>query len=242
MSSSVARADLPIRAKPNDEEEWPPPGNGDPDRDLTPQEEIFVKAYLETNGPGRAYVEAYGRPGTRKANFKGREILQRPAVKRIVEAARTAAQDKVAEAVSRNSPKIPDSREITEKYVITKERIANSLAAAAWSDIRDYVEWNESDICLKPSAGLTLVQAYPIVEVWKGPHGLRIKLADKVGALVKLAELFGFTSDDNAVPVVDEEKRKQIKAWLIKRLEEMAKSDPLVITEQTLPRDPNDSR
>lgn len=103
--------------------------------------------------------------------------------------------------------------ETQERAGITQERILKELARLAFADIRDVVQWGDTTVqdgvasdgspIEKPYHGVTVRNstdidadaAAAITEISEGRDGIKIKLADKKGALELLARHMGMLND-----------------------------------------------
>lgn len=163
--------------------------------DLTPKQEAFVRAYIETGNASEAYRRAYdaSRMKDTTVHVKASELL---------------ADGKVA-------VRLNELQEIHQKrHEVTVDRIINELARIGFADIRKAVKWHghlvkEED---NPDGGDVLVikntysnhvslissedldddTAAAISEVSQSPTGgLKIKLHDKQAALVNMGKHLG---------------------------------------------------
>lgn len=93
---------------------------------------------------------------------------------------------------------VAEEAQLAERIVgVTMERVLAELAAVAFADIRDVIEWDEhGNVKIKPSAELTPEQARAIGQVELDGHGrLRVRMTDKLGALRALSDALGLTAD-----------------------------------------------
>lgn len=111
-----------------------------------------------------------------------------------------------SETVNRNAKTLKDNTKIAtrieqlkapalKKFNVTRERIIGELARIGFSDMRDLVKWDETQITIKDSQSITDDVAACIAEISETltPKGAtkKIKLHNKVTALVKLGEDLG---------------------------------------------------
>jgi hypothetical protein len=192
--------------------------SNDPDRPLTPGEENFVAAFLKRPKYESAVSVAFSTnsmtPGRKRA--LGQAIAERPAVQRAIRLARLDAQVRAAAVVAQEKGVLLGS----EAYSISKVRLAQHLAALAFSDLRDFTEWGPNGVTVKPSNELSAAQAYVITKVRQrtdkdGKVTIEFELADKQKALDALARLCGFVGPDADVGLntVDDERRRRLKEF-----------------------------
>lgn len=105
-------------------------------------------------------------------------------------------------------------REITqERAEITQERVLRELAKLAFADIRNVVSWGDTtireevgmdgEVIERPYHGVAVRNsedidpdaAAAITEISEGRDGIKVKLADKKGALELLARHMGMLND-----------------------------------------------
>ena len=155
---------------------------------LTPKQLRFVEAYLlEPNGTQAAISAGYS---PNSAAVEASRLLTNPKV--------------VAELAERR-------RVLEIKTGITPERVLSELAKLGFSDIRQVVQWranvtqlDEDDetgeprlsvtnqVTISDSADLTDEAAAAILEVSQTKDGaLKVKMHDKLGALVKIGQHLG---------------------------------------------------
>lgn len=171
---------------------------------LTPKQEAFVRAYLETGNASEAYRRAYNaenmKPDTIKV--KASELLKNGNVA-VTLAARQS--------------------QVAEKHGITVDRVLSELAKIGFSDLRKAVKWGSrrvqasddelaaaalangeavftNSVELVPSEDLDDDTAAAIAEISEGQHGIKIKMHDKKGALVDLGKHLGMFKDKDEKP------------------------------------------
>lgn len=160
---------------------------------LTEREKVFVKTYLESKKPGLAYVTAYNvkdpNPTAVHNRTRGRQLLCKPKIKTIVEAANKEVAVRTEEL-------------IVSKYAATKERVIEELARIAFTDYSDLHTWDKDNgIQAADSANIPDDAKGAIIEVneSKGKDGkskIKIKLADKTRALEGLAKALGLNAPE----------------------------------------------
>lgn len=172
---------------------------------LTPKQEAFARAYVETGNASEAYRRAYNpkKMSAAAVQVEGARLLKHPLVSLWVDESR---------------------RQVAEKHGITVERIVAELAKIGFSDIRKVVKWGSrrldpaadeaegaadgeavftNSVELIPSDEVDDETAGAIAEISEGQHGIKIKLHDKKGALVDLGKHLGmFKEKDDAPPSV----------------------------------------
>lgn len=149
---------------------------------LTPKQEGFATAYIETGNASEAYRLHYD-ASAMNANTIGRaahELLKNPKVAERIEELRAKHR---------------------ERHNVTVDRIVEELALIAFSDPGDFYEWDEKNVSLKPKADLTPEQRRVVAElsqtVTEAGGTLRLKLHSKPDALEKLGRHLGMFKDGN---------------------------------------------
>lgn len=185
-----------------------------PDVQLTPLQERFVEEYLvDLNGRQAAIRSGYS---ARSAADLAYRNLRRPAI---------------AAAVDRG---------LRQAVSTTRARVVEELAAIAFADAADYFAWGPDGVSVKASDGLDrrLTRAVAEVSETRTSAGgaIRVKLADKLAALEKLARALGMfreqpaerTDGDEPPPANRREVAKAVLAILAEAEAEPASttSDP----------------
>jgi phage terminase small subunit len=172
-------------------------------KDLTPKQEAFAQAYVETGSPAESYREAYNAAGMKPTTIKVKasELLADPKVFARVKELRAARQAL-----------------LDERYVALKERVIQEHVKIAFADIRSTVRWLGSLIQEEdnPEGGDVLViknihsnavqlissdeidddTAAAIAEVSQSPTGgLKVKMHSKPAALDALVKILGMAVD-----------------------------------------------
>ena len=147
---------------------------------LTPKQEGFAAAYIETGNASEAYRRHYDADAM-NANTVGRaahELLKNPRVAERIEELRA---------------------ELKKRHVATIEKVVKELSIIAFADPGDYYEWNKDGVVVKDSATLTPEQRRAIsgVEqtVTEAGGTIRVKLSDRQAALEKLGRHLGMFKD-----------------------------------------------
>jgi phage terminase small subunit len=150
---------------------------------LTEKQARFIEAYLiEPNGKRAALAAGYKEAGA------------------AVEASRLLNNPNVAAELERRR------KLLSIKTGITPERVLAELGKLGFSDIRQVVEWqtrevfdgpepiahSEASVAIKPSEQISDDAAAAISEVSQTKDGcLKVKMHDKLGALVKIGQHLG---------------------------------------------------
>lgn len=144
--------------------------------DLTPQQQAFVAEYvIDFNATRAAIVAGYSE---KTARVQGSQLLNNTYVSKAIK-----------EALEEHGTK----REVL------KQRVLNQLVNLSHSDIRDYVEYDQGGVTLKPSKSLTRAQAAAITEVrevrTQNGSTVTFKLSSKEKSLELLARHLGMLID-----------------------------------------------
>ena len=85
---------------------------------------------------------------------------------------------------------------VAESAAVSREQIASELARVGFASLGDVATWGPEGLRVRDSETLdpgTLAAVSEVVEVQtEHGHSVRVKMADKVGALVKLSALLGY--------------------------------------------------
>lgn len=139
---------------------------------LTPKQRAFVNAYARLRVGKAAAIEAGYSAKT--ATEKAHELLRQPEIAAEVEKLQVKAAAKAEVDVA---------------------RVVEELSLIGFADLTEFVEWGPNGVALKPSTSLDAARRRAIVEVSQGARGIKIKLADKNGALEKLGRYLGMFVD-----------------------------------------------
>ena len=153
---------------------------------LNTRQQMFVSEYVMSNNAHDA---------VRRAGYSGNET--RVQASRLL----TNADVQAAIAVRR--------RQLAKSTDITPEKVLIEFGRLAFSDIRDYLQWDEHGVTLVPSCDLTDDQARAIIEISetttpKGTKTVRFKLSSKQSALEQAAKLMGMVKTEISATVVHE--------------------------------------
>jgi phage terminase small subunit len=153
---------------------------------LTPRQRLFVQEYLvDLNATQAAIRAGYSK---KTANEQVGRLLVHVGIQAEIQKGR---------------------EKIARKLEVTAEKIVHEYAKLAFSDIRDFVKWNENSVIAIDSENLTPAQSAAVSEISKTdtPSGatIKIKLHDKKGALDSLARHLGMFVDrsEHVVTVLD---------------------------------------
>lgn len=152
---------------------------------LSPHQEAFARAYVETLSGAEAYRMSYNvRPGTKDSSIH-------------VNASKLLADAKVAQRVAELQAAV------AARHDVTMDKIVRELALIGFSNMRDYVQIASDGSAYVDLSALTRDQAAAISEVTsevymegagedaKPVKKTRFKLADKRAALVDLGKHLG---------------------------------------------------
>ena len=162
--------------------------------ELTPKQTRFVEEYLiDLNATQAAIRAGYSE---KTAYSIGQENLKKPEIAAAVDSALA---------------------ERSQRTQITADMVLAELARVGFSNIRHYVNWNESAVELTPSDALTEDATRCVAEISQSVTNagatVRFKLHDKVGALEKIGRHLGMFKDKLEVtgkdggPIVTKEQR-----------------------------------
>jgi phage terminase small subunit len=167
-----------------------------------PREQRFVERYVETNnGTQSAIVAGYS---VKSARTIASQLLKRRNIREAIE--------------WRNA-------ELMVRYNFTPDRIIRELAKIAGVNMADYLNAERTGVDLTKASRDQLAA---IASVEPGELGPKIKVADKLKALIELAKLARLYPADRAeisgvvehqhridIEVLDDEKREQLRAVLL---------------------------
>lgn len=168
---------------------------------LTPKQEAFYRAYLETGNANEAYRRSYNaskmKPET--VNRRAQDLLK---------------HGTIAARIAENNARLRSKAE--HQYDVTQERILKELALLGFSNMMDYVSLTDDGLASVDFSALTRDQAAAIHEIKvdrivtgksksdeDGPapqiEKVTFKLADKRAALVDLGKHLGMFIDRKEV-------------------------------------------
>ena len=154
-------------------------------RQPTPKQEKFVAAVLGGASDADAYRAAgYSlglSPGALQVEANRRR--HSPTIALLIEAGRA---------------------ELAQVTQVSREQIASELAAVGFASLGDVATWGPEGLRVRESATLdpgAMAAVSEVVEVQtEHGHSIRVKMADKVGALVKLSALLGYDKPASREP------------------------------------------
>lgn len=141
---------------------------------LTPKQEAFCNAYLETGNGSEAYRRSYSCERMKDTTIwrKANELMSNGKV---------AARIKLLQ------------NELKKTSDIKKEAVLEELSCFAFSDIRDYVEFDGTKVTFKPFDKLTDKQARAIEGIKKAKDGtIELKLHGKSWSIERICRILGF--------------------------------------------------
>lgn len=154
---------------------------------LTPKQEAFVRAYIETGNASEAYRKAYGADNTKDSAVH-------------VNASKLLKNTKVALRLAELQSKV------AERHEITMDKIIRELALIGFANMLDYIQTSEdggayvdlSKLTREQAAAIGEVTSETFVEKTEGEDGekkvvrrTKFKLSDKRAALVDLGKHLG---------------------------------------------------
>ncbi|WP_423128239.1 terminase small subunit [Gaoshiqia sp. Z1-71] len=138
------------------------------------KQEKFCHAFLETGNASEAYRQAYSISPDIKDSTVNRK------------ACALLKNGKVAARVSELQ------EELKKASDITKDRVLDELSSIAFSDIRDFVEFDGFTIKFKSFKKLTNRQAKAVESIKATKAGIELKLSSKLQAIEKASRILGF--------------------------------------------------
>jgi phage terminase small subunit len=112
-----------------------------------------------------------------------------------------------------------------ERLAVTKERVLAELACVAFSDIRKAVMWSGTEVEVIDSGLIDEDTAAAVAEVSCRNGSVRVRLHDKLSALVNLAKLLGLFHPSVAVTgrLAVEEADSNARAILLEKIDTISK-------------------
>lgn len=144
---------------------------------LTPKQEAFCHAYLETGNASEAYRSAYSTDRMKPATIKrkAKELLDHKGV------SATIRQLQV---------------ELKEKSDIKKKRILWELSAILEAKITDFVDFTGGTFELKDLSKLPEEMVRAIETVKHTKYGVEIKLQSKLTTIERICKMLGYDAPD----------------------------------------------
>lgn len=155
---------------------------------LTPKQRMFVEQYLIDLNATQAYKRAgYSAKTDRVAGVESHKLLKNPKI----EAAIAKAMD-----------------ERSKRTEVTADRVLQELAKVGFSNITDFMEWQNGDIRLKDSSEIdgAVIQEVSESTLANGTTNFSFKLHNKMDALKSLGKHLGMfdKQQEDQTDVVDE--------------------------------------
>jgi len=182
--------------------------------DLTPKQKAFVQEYLIDLNATQAAIRAGYSPVT--ASVIGSENLGKPYIQEAIQKA-------MAERAKRTE--------------ITADRVLHQLARQAFSDIRDFVYWDEKFVKVGETPegepiyeqhrvlrlkDASEVDGTLITEIREGQHGLVIKRTDPQKALELIGRHLALFTDKQEIKI---NRDPEEDAQIVNRLRELRKKE-----------------
>lgn len=139
---------------------------------LTPKQERFCNAYMETGNASEAYRRAYSCGGMKP------ETVHRKA-KELLDNGKIAAR--IREIQKRQE----------RKSDITREEIMAFLKNIMYADIRDFLEIRDGNVTFKDSSEWTDDMAMQVESVRQTREGIELKLNGKAWTVQRLCKMLG---------------------------------------------------
>lgn len=163
---------------------------------MTIKQEAFCHAYIETGNASEAYRRCYscGRMKTETINRMAHDLINNRKI---------TARVRLLQS------------ELKKSSDIRKEDLLEELSCFAFSDIRDYVEFDGTTVTFKAFNTLTDKQARAIEGVKKAKDGsIELKLHGKSWSIERICKMLGLDAPDKLQ--VEETGSVPITNWLKK--------------------------
>lgn len=143
----------------------------------TIKQEAFCNSYIETGNACEAYKRSYNakRMKSSTVNRKAQELLVNGTITARVNELQT---------------------EQKQKSDITKERILDELSAILDASIKDYVEFDGTNIKFKSFENLSEKQLKAIESIKQGKNGIELKLHGKNWTIERICKMLGFDAPE----------------------------------------------
>lgn len=147
-------------------------------QELRPKQKRFVEEYLiDLNGKQAAVRAGYA---AGSAHVTASRLLSRPDIRNLVTSA------------------------LGDRFGVTHCAIVEELAAIAFHNIGDYMDWAEGWLSVVPSSQLTESQLKAIATVKLGSGGgMELRFHDKLRALELLARALGFADPPVSTSIIE---------------------------------------
>lgn len=147
---------------------------------LTPKQEKFTTAYIETGNASEAYRQSYDAAGmsTNSVHREAHALLENPKVAARLDELQAAHQ---------------------KRHEATVDRLVKELSLIAFADAGEFFEWGPDGVTVRDKAVLTAEQRRVVSEVsqtvTEAGGTIRVKLHDKLAAIDKLGKHLGMFKD-----------------------------------------------
>lgn len=154
---------------------------------LTQKQEKFCLEYIKTGNASEAYRQSYD-----CSNMQAKTINERSCrlLKECKISARIAELKKTVE------------QKIKKKFDIEITDIFNELVKIGFSDIKDYISWDDSGLTIKDSEKLKDTKVIESIQM--GRNGVKFKLYNKLDALKTLGQHLGMFETNSSVDELPE--------------------------------------
>jgi phage terminase small subunit len=163
------------------------PTTRNPSKNLTSRQRAFIDEYLVNGQNGAAaFRKAYNsKASSSHCSAEAHRLLGHPNISRVLQ--------------SRNKIIALAQEKRLEEQVATEERIIETIAALAFYDPRQVVQWGPGGVTITVSSDLPYrsVLAIKDITILHG-GGVRIRFPDRRAALMDLARLRGMITDKSA--------------------------------------------
>ena len=143
-----------------------------PVKALTARQQRFVQKYVVNLNATQAAIRAgYSAKGAR---VRGAKLLANRNVQKALESAM-------------------EHRRLRTQ--LEADDVVRQLAIVASANVTDYVKWTDGQVFLLPSDEIAIDKLVAVHSVTSGPHGVTIRMHDKIRALELLAKHLGMFSE-----------------------------------------------
>jgi len=143
---------------------------------LTPRQRRFVEEYVtDLNGTQAAIRAGYS---TKGARVRGTELLANRNIQKAVE---TAMEQR------------------TLRTELKADDVVRRLAIVAFASVSDFITWTDGEVRLRPSEDIDKAKLVGVHSTTRGPHGVTIRMHDKIRALELLAKHLGIFREQSRV-------------------------------------------
>lgn len=140
---------------------------------LTPKQEAFCHAYLETGNASEAYRRSYS------CSKMKAETINRKA-KELLDNGKITARVRLLQS------------ELKKSSDIKKKDLLEELASIAFASIDDYVKFNGKKIEFKSFEELTEKQLMAVESIRQTKYGIELKLHGKSWTIDRICKMLGF--------------------------------------------------